>query len=68
MAAGNATVWKPSPTTPLCSIAVTNIISKVLEQNNISGAVASLVTGDKECGEAIVQSPDVELGNFFWFS
>ena len=67
MAAGNATIWKPSPTTPLCSIAVANIISKVLEQNNIPGAVASLVTGGKECGEAIVQSPSVELGNIWSF-
>ncbi|KAF8635573.1 hypothetical protein AX15_000223 [Amanita polypyramis BW_CC] len=64
MAAGNATVWKPSPTTSLCSIAVTNIVSKVLEQNNIPGAVASLVTGGKGCGEAIVESRDVDLVSF----
>ncbi|KAK2460778.1 hypothetical protein APHAL10511_007248 [Amanita phalloides] len=64
MAAGNATLWKPSPTTPLCSIAVTTIISKVLEQNNLPGAVASLVTGGKECGEAVVESRDVELVSF----
>ena len=33
LAAGNATIWKPSPSTPLCSIAVTTIIARVLEQN-----------------------------------
>ncbi|KAM6501095.1 NAD-aldehyde dehydrogenase [Amanita muscaria] len=64
MAAGNATIWKPSPTTSLCSIAVTNIISKVLEENGIPGAVASLVTGNKDCGEAIVENRDVELVSF----
>lgn len=64
MAAGNATIWKPSPTTPLCSIAITNIISKVLEENDVPGAVASLVTGGKDCGEAIVESHDVELGDY----
>ncbi|KAH9996296.1 Aldehyde/histidinol dehydrogenase [Russula vinacea] len=43
MAAGNATIWKPSPTTPLCSIAVTKIVSGVLEKNDVPGAVAGLV-------------------------
>lgn len=61
-AAGNATIWKPSPTTPLCSIAVTNIVSRVLESNGIPGAVAGLVTGGKDAGEAIAESRDVELG------
>ncbi|KAJ6612770.1 NAD-aldehyde dehydrogenase [Mycena sp. CBHHK59/15] len=64
LAAGNATIWKPSPTTPLCSIAVTTIISKVLEQNGVPGAVAGLVTGDKDAGAAIVESRDVELISF----
>jgi aldehyde dehydrogenase family 7 protein A1 len=62
MAAGNATIWKPSPTTPLCSIAVTRIVSSVLEKNNIPGAVAGLVTGGKDVGEALVQSQDVDMG------
>lgn len=62
MAAGNATIWKPSPTTPLCSIAVTKIISGVLEANAIPGAVASLVTGGKDAGETLVNDPNVELG------
>ena len=63
MAAGNATIWKPSPTTPLCSIAVTRIVSSVLEKNNIPGAVAGLVTGGKDVGEALVQSQDVDMGS-----
>lgn len=62
MAAGNATIWKPSPTTPLCSIAITKIISRVLEANGIPGAVASLVTGDKDVGAPLVNDPGVELG------
>ncbi|KDR74907.1 hypothetical protein GALMADRAFT_123576 [Galerina marginata CBS 339.88] len=64
LAAGNATLWKPSPTTPLCAIAVTKIVSTVLESNGIPGAVASLVTGGKETGKAIVESHDVELVSF----
>lgn len=62
LAAGNATIWKPSPTTPLCSIAVTKIVARVLENNRIPGAVAGLVTGDKDVGAAIAESRDVELG------
>lgn len=62
MAAGNATIWKPSPTTPLCSIAVTRIVSGVLERNGIPGAVAGLVTGGKDVGSAVVESKDVDLG------
>lgn len=63
LAAGNATIWKPSPTTPLCAIAVTKMVSSVLERNGIPGAVAGLVTGGKDTGEALVESNDVELGN-----
>lgn len=66
-AAGNATLWKPSPTTPLCSIAITTIVSKVLERNEIPGAVAALVTGGSDVGEAIVESPEVDLGNCNFF-
>ena len=62
LAAGNATIWKPSHTTPLCSIAVTKIISGVLERNGIPGAVAGLVIGDKDVGQAVVESRDVDLG------
>ena len=62
MAAGNATIWKPSPSTPLCSIAVTKIVSGVLEKNDIPGAVAGLVTGGKNVGEAIVESQEVDMG------
>lgn len=64
MAAGNATIWKPSPTTPLCSIAVTGIVSRVLEKNGIPGAVAGLVIGGSDVGAAIAESRDVELVSF----
>lgn len=62
MAAGNATIWKPSQTTPLCAIAVIKIVSAVLEKNGIPGAVAGLVIGGKDVGEAIVESEGVDMG------
>ncbi|KAG6835492.1 hypothetical protein H0H93_000877 [Arthromyces matolae] len=61
LAAGNATIWKPSPSTPLCSIAVTKIVAQVLEKNDIPGAVAGLVIGGKDAGEALAESRDIEL-------
>jgi len=62
LAAGNATIWKPSPTTPLCAIAVTKIVSGVLERNGIPGAIAGLVVGGKETGREVVESQGVDLG------
>lgn len=69
LAAGNATLWKPSPSTPLCSIAVTRIVAGVLEKNGIPGAVAGLVIGGKSVGEAVVESRDVDMGKHKgWFT
>jgi aldehyde dehydrogenase family 7 protein A1 len=61
LAAGNATLWKPSPTTPLCSIVVTKIVADVLEKNGVPGAAACLVTGGRDVGEAVVESKDVDM-------
>lgn len=62
LAAGNATIWKPAHSTPLCSIAVTKIVAHVLERNGLPGAVASLVTGGRDVGEALVESEYIPLG------
>jgi aldehyde dehydrogenase family 7 protein A1 len=43
---------------------VTKIVSTVLEKNGIPGAVASLVTGGKDAGEAIAENREVELVSF----
>ena len=41
--AGNVIVWKPSSKTPLCAIAVQNIIQKILKGNNLPEGVFNLV-------------------------
>ncbi|VDB83209.1 unnamed protein product [Peniophora sp. CBMAI 1063] len=64
LAAGNATLWKPSPTTPLVSIATTKMVSKVLEKNGLPGAVAGLVTGGQSVGETVVGSKDIDMVSF----
>lgn len=64
LAAGNATIWKPSPTTPLCAIAVTKLITPVLEANGLPGAAAALVCGDVDVGKTVVGSEDIPLISF----
>jgi aldehyde dehydrogenase family 7 protein A1 len=61
---GNATVWAPSRTTPLTSVAVTKLIASVLEANKLPGALACLATGGKEVGAKLVQADEVDLVSF----
>lgn len=61
--ARNTTIWKPAPSTPLCAIAVTKLITPVLERNGLPGATAALVTGGVDVGKEIVGSSDLQLGS-----
>ena len=45
---------------------MTKIVSGVLEKNGVPGAVAGLVTGGKDVGEALVQSPEVDMGKYYY--
>ncbi|HLR32522.1 MAG TPA: aldehyde dehydrogenase family protein [Fodinibius sp.] len=49
--AGNVMIWKGSEKTPLCSIAVQNIIAGVLKRNDLPEGIFNLVTGDRKVGE-----------------
>jgi aldehyde dehydrogenase (NAD+) len=48
---GNVTVWKPSEKTPMCGIAVQNIVAEVFEKNNVPEGVNCLVQGNRQVGE-----------------
>ncbi|KAJ3414294.1 Alpha-aminoadipic semialdehyde dehydrogenase [Chytridiales sp. JEL 0842] len=61
---GNATVWKPAPSTPLVSIATTKIIEKVLDANKLPGALHSLVCGGADVGEMMAKDRRVDLMSF----
>jgi aldehyde dehydrogenase family 7 protein A1 len=61
---GNTQIWKGSEITPLTSIICTKIISKVLEKEGISGAVASMIISDGSVGEAMSNDTDIELLSF----
>lgn len=61
---GNATIWKPAPTTPLTAIATTKIIQSVLEANKLDAALSALVCGGGEVGDALVSDKRVDLLSF----
>jgi len=58
---GNVMVWKGSEKTPLCSIAVQNIIGKVLKRNDMPEGIFNLVTGDREVGEWMTNDKRIPL-------
>ena len=64
IATGNTTLWKPSPTTPLVSVAVTKLIAPILERNGLPGSVAALVCGDRDVGETLVASKEIQMVSF----
>ena len=61
---GDATIWKPSPKTPLTAIATINVCRKVLEEDGF-GALLGLVVGtNEEIGETLVNDTRVPLISF----
>ncbi|CAN7987274.1 unnamed protein product [Ixodes hexagonus] len=61
---GDTVVWKGASTTPLCGVAVTKILAKVFEANNLPGATCALVTGGPSVGDAMSKDDRVRLLSF----
>jgi len=61
---GNTQIWKGAPTTPLVSVAVTKLLSEVLDANNLPGSICSLVQGGADVGEAMATDENVKLLSF----
>ena len=61
---GNATVWKPSPRTPLCAVAVQHIVNKVLERNGLPAIFSMFIDGDNKLAERFVKDERVALISF----
>ncbi|KAG8516697.1 Alpha-aminoadipic semialdehyde dehydrogenase [Galemys pyrenaicus] len=64
MICGNVCLWKGAPTTSLISVAVTKIIAKVLEDNNLPGAICSLTCGGADIGKTMARDERVNLLSF----
>ncbi|XP_010064024.2 aldehyde dehydrogenase family 7 member B4 [Eucalyptus grandis] len=61
---GNCVVWKGAPTTPLVTIAMTKLVSGVLEKNNLPGSIFTSLCGGAEIGQAIAKDKRIPLVSF----
>jgi aldehyde dehydrogenase (NAD+) len=61
---GDITVWKPSPRTPLCAIAVQMIANKVLERHGYPAIFSLFIDGDNRLAERFVKDERVALVSF----
>jgi len=48
MVCGDVVIWKPSSKAPLCSVAVQNIMQKVLKRNNIQPGILNLIASSSK--------------------
>ena len=58
---GNVMIWKGSEKTPLCGVAVQNIIAKVLKRNDLPEGIFNLITGGREVGEWMTEDERLPL-------
>jgi aldehyde dehydrogenase (NAD+) len=51
---GDAMIWKPSPLTPLCALAVQNIVNEVMEPDGFGGLFSMVVGPPETVGETML--------------
>ncbi len=61
---GNATVWKPSPKTALCALAVQRICNRVLERHSLPAIFQLFIDAGTELAEKFVDDRRVALVSF----
>jgi aldehyde dehydrogenase (NAD+) len=61
---GNATVWKPSPKTALCALAVQHICNRVLERHALPAIFQIFIDAGTELAMRFVADPRVALVSF----
>ncbi|MFI4869102.1 MAG: aldehyde dehydrogenase family protein [Steroidobacterales bacterium] len=61
---GNATVWKPSPKTPLCALAVQRLCEQVLKRHNAPPVFQLLIDAGTELGARLAADARVSLVSF----
>ncbi|MDR3492332.1 MAG: aldehyde dehydrogenase family protein [Gammaproteobacteria bacterium] len=61
---GNTVVWKPSPKTPLCAVAVQHICNTVMERNQLQSIFSLFITDDNELTKKFVDDKRVALISF----
>jgi len=61
---GDACIWKPSPKTPLCAIAVQKICNAVLARHGLPAIFSLFIDRDNKIAERLVADRRVELISF----
>ncbi len=61
---GNVTVWKPSPKTALCAVAVQHICNRVLERHGLPGIFQLFIDAGHELAGRFVDDRRVDLVSF----
>lgn len=61
---GDTVIWKPSPKTPLCAIAVQQICNKVCEQFGYTGIFSLFITDNNEIVKDMVNDHRIPLVSF----
>ncbi len=60
--AGDTVIWKPSSKTLLCAVAVHNILTKVLKDNNLPEGIINLVAaGSRVLGDSFIEDKRMPL-------
>jgi aldehyde dehydrogenase (NAD+) len=62
--AGNTVIWKPSPKTPLCAIAVQHICNEVMQRNGHDGVFSLFITDNNSVVKNMVTDKRVPLISF----
>ena len=61
---GNTMVWKPSPTTPLVSIALQHIANRVMADHGLSGVFNLIIGGNEVIGDRMINDGRLPLISF----
>ncbi len=61
---GNVSVWKPSPKTALCAVAVQKLCNRVLERHGLPGIFQVFIDGGTELATRFVEDRRVDLVSF----
>ncbi len=61
---GDTVVWKPSPKTPLCAIAVQHICNRVLDRFGYRGIFSLLITDNNDLVKKLVNDTRIPLISF----
>lgn len=61
---GNTVIWKPSPKTPLCAVAVQHICNRVLERFGYRGIFSLLVSDNNDIVKKMSEDTRVALVSF----